>query len=533
MRRALVVGLVLCATACFDGTYHPDGWDDAETHGRATRLQEEDCTLCHGEQLEGGVADEACDSCHTPQWETTCNYCHGALTDPTGMPPRELNSNMDAALGSFPAHAAHADSDDHKAIACDACHVQPDAALSPGHVFDDTPGRAEVVFGPMNPEGTYDGAGQGASCANLYCHGNGKAPGAAVLNDPFEKGCDGCHGGRTPSAGSTLAGAHLVHLGEEGITCGSCHAGVLQGDEAITQADLHVNGLIEVQFAEAGITQDGDLCSGTCHDHEHSGFSWSEGRHHPESWATDRTLHGPVAKRQEEDCRECHGDDLTGGTTGIDCDSCHREEPRIACDNCDDWRVNCDFCHEPSGVLRGRPGLTSAFADHEAHVPMAQNHGGFDCVQCHTDHADVLSPGHMFDDTPGRAETHFADGLSTRGVYDGAGECSNLYCHGTGRGDNGAYASGDPMPSCSTCHADTTSRTRWGTMSGEHREHLGEGVRCYECHSQVTNQGLDILAADLHVNGQPDVHIREAGITRNGSRCSGSCHGEGHNNESW
>ena len=62
----------------------------------------------------------------------------------------------------------------------------------------------------------------------------------------------------------------------------------------------------------------------------------------------------------------------------------------------------------------------------------------FDCVNCHRKPDDVLFPYHVFDASPRRAENDLSGGLSNVGVYDPvAGQCTNLYCHGTGRGSNG------------------------------------------------------------------------------------------------
>lgn len=89
---------------------------------------------------------------------------------------------------------------------------------------------------------------------------------------------------------------------------------------------------------------------------------------------------------------------------------------------------------------------------------------------------------------------------------------------------------------CESCHAGMgSSESAWGSMSGEHRKHLQENFDCGECHLEVTSDGLTIATPTLHVNGQPDLQFSEDGFAYSpGSKsCTGSCHGENHNNDGW
>lgn len=255
------------------------------------------------------------------------------------------------------------------------------------------------------------------------------------------------------------------------------------------------------------------------------------GRHHPVGFALAQQ-HAPALKSQAEDCRFCHGGDLAGGSVGVSCDGCHPAG----------WRTNCVFCHggvdntlgSPPRDLSGEttPSLLS-FPAHTAHVA-ERSHRPYDCTQCHTKPIDVLSPGHVFDETPGRAEVDFQAGLSAQGTYDGA-TCSSLYCHGNGRGANGTYARAGPATTCRSCHPDRNSGSAaWGTMSRGHDSHLGQGTPCYECHGGVVNTaGNAILDPARHVDGMVDVSFPTSNIVYTAGRCSGTCHNEGHTNERW
>jgi len=236
-------------------------------------------------------------------------------------------------------------------------------------------------------------------------------------------------------------------------------------------------------------------------------------------------MHGGAMKMQAEDCRGCHGEDLMGGSSGIGCDSCHTP----------DWRTDCVFCHggenEPSGApprdLDGTSEMSMlSFIAHGRHVTQYQ-HEPYDCAQCHAKPVDVLSVGHIFDDTPAVAEVDFSAGLSPAAVWDGDGGCSSLYCHGNGRTSAGTYQHDQSTPSCGGCHPyPSTENTAYNTMSGQHARHIGEGISCADCH--------DPLAITSHVDGKPDVAIAPTGITYDAAAgsCTGLCHLKPHN-EHW
>lgn len=252
--------------------------------------------------------------------------------------------------------------------------------------------------------------------------------------------------------------------------------------------------------------------------------------YHPEGF-DDPVVHGLEAKLHEQTCTDCHGADLGGGSAGVSCDACHEAG----------WRTDCTFCHGSPDEGTGAPpediddGETdAAFGAHLRHV-QENTHAPFDCTQCHVKPTDVLSVGHMFDDSPAQAEVSLSAGLSDRGTWSATTmECSNLYCHGSGQADDGTVQVADAPLSCDSCHPDrTSSRDDWGRMSGEHEEHLREGVGCQECHADTTSNGSSIGDPALHVNGVADVVLGEPGMTWSGSSCNGTCHGENHRDEGW
>ena len=149
------------------------------------------------------------------------------------------------------------------------------------------------------------------------------------------------------------------------------------------------------------------------------------------------------------------------------------------------WRTNCTFCHGGTDSQTGAPprdlrGATArdelAFRAHTEHLS-ERNHIAWDCNECHVKPVDVLSVGHVFDDTPGASEVDFSGGLSAGGRYDGNGGCANMYCHGNGR-TGGAYDHTNARPTCNTCHPSNR-------LGGGHGTHLREGVSCEYCHQDT------------------------------------------------
>ena len=72
-------------------------------------------------------------------------------------------------------------------------------------------------------------------------------------------------------------------------------------------------------------------------------------------------------------------------------------------------------------------------------------------------------------------------------------------------------------------------------MSGEHEDHLREGISCEDCHGGTVSGPTTIRDRALHVNGEVDLAL-QAGMSvvgRGPVRCSGTCHGEEHASETW
>ncbi|MDB4952701.1 MAG: cytochrome family protein [Myxococcales bacterium] len=262
-------------------------------------------------------------------------------------------------------------------------------------------------------------------------------------------------------------------------------------------------------------------------------------RHHPDNFNAG-AVHGPALKQQTEDCRGCHGADLAGGDSNVSCDGCHAGPSPTA------WRQNCTFCHGGVENNTGAPprnldgtDLIGPFPAHTAHITGSAIANAYDCVQCHTKANDVLSPGHVFDATPGEAENDYGAGLSPQAHFTRAdGTCTNVYCHGTGRADDGNISARATTLPCTGCHPTQESGAAgWGNMSGPHSLHMASltTISCADCHSTTTTDGTTIASKDLHINGQRDVAITAPSFDYKQATqtCTGTCHGYAHTNVIW
>lgn len=529
------------------GQYHPSNW--FQDHRLATSLGQSDCRTCHGSDLAGGAVGVSCDTCHTAGWRSNCLYCHGGTDNQTGAPPVDLRGRSATSNSTVGAHTTHVKMADrnHADYACAQCHLLPTDVLSTGHLFDSTPGQAELVFGGgLSPSGSYNSGN--ATCSAVYCHGNGRSDGTSPAHSATISVCTACHPSTTSTETEwrTMSGRHASHL-HFGFHCDECHGQVVDTDNAFVNPDLHVNGVKNV--VPLGGAFDGTNCTTSCHSGSRAwpqpavdggvgDAAWPDYHLDPQ-WPL-AAYHGLAAQEgQSPLCNTCHGPDLQGQNAVPSCDGCHTPSDPPA------WRTDCIFCHGGySGDTTGAPpfdlhnntaNAARTIGAHREHVAGATHHA-YGCNQCHLTPASATTPGHMFDSTPNRAEVVFSSGgaLSSSGSYSqSATACSNLYCHGSGMasGRGNAPAFTTTINNCNACHPDWTTSSRWPNMSGEHDRHI-QIATCSECHASVINSSNAIVGPTLHANGSRDNQF-PSGIVYSGGTCTGTCHSRGHSGEDW
>lgn len=383
--------------------------------------------------------------------------------------------------------------------------------------------------------GFYGGSDGGAEVTDDWCG----------VQSILDSQCSYCHSGSSPSGGLDLATDPHAALVDQASSYGGWVL-VVPGDADNSFLVAKVEGAQdpEVEGSEmppgSGLGAD-DVAlirtwidSGATEECSDPGDTGGGSHYHPEGWA-DPSQHSMEAKLHEQTCTDCHGADLDGRGDALSCDSCHTP------DDPPSWRTDCTFCHGGLDNSTGAPpeeiddGTEDIeFGAHSRHVE-ENIHAAYDCTQCHVKPTDVLSAGHMFDSTAAQAEVDMSSGLSSAGTWTSSAQsCSNLYCHGNGRGANGTVSVSEAPLDCESCHPDISSgRSGWDGMSGEHEDHLREGLVCQDCHSLTVDAAQNIIAPSRHVNGTVDYEPDTAGITRYGDSCTGVCHGEEHEGEDW
>jgi predicted CxxxxCH...CXXCH cytochrome family protein len=348
--------------------------------------------------------------------------------------------------------------------------------------------------------------------------------------------CHGADNSNAPPMSTTGAsdttdptvGAHQAHL----VASPSWHAPVACADCHVVPAAVnspgHDDGKIDVVFSDkAGgttSTWNGTTCSAHCHGQA----AWGGTNPNPLWTKVDGT---------QATCGSCHGaPPPPPHPAGSNCAACHptMEENSLTfrdpskhingvVDVVDPSATGgCTTCHgstnaAPPKDLAGNTTSPKVGA-HQPHLATSTSYHQVVCSSCHPVPQMVNSPGHM----NGVTDIVF-DTLNPGATYTPATlTCANLYCHGNGRGSNGtiAFTAPGPLP-CTGCHA-----TNGTGMSGRHGTHLGEGIRCNRCHETVVDANMNIINADLHVNGVHEVKMANGKSDATTMTCTNTgCHG--------
>jgi len=285
---------------------------------------------------------------------------------------------------------------------------------------------------------------------------------------------------------------------------------------------------------------------------------------HSSDWLA---VHGGDSQPDGSFCVDCHGYDLAGGITGISCSSesfdgfsCHANGPAF---HPVDW-LNKDASGDTWHAQAYQTGFQIR---------------GLDCVDCHTPPSlDDPDGGKCvichFTIDGGRTPGGWTHGLSGHSSWAGSTEetvCVNCHevnnrfgngpfchnCHGVSSHDVPYLDHNTVVPtvddfnsSCSACHSITGTSPASGAPvcvschtqgspyvqtnctschgrppnTGKHYRHRSE-ASCSDCHQGAgTGSGLKHF-----YNGTVDVVFSASGFTYDGNRCTGTCHGEGHN----
>jgi predicted CxxxxCH...CXXCH cytochrome family protein len=366
--------------------------------------------------------------------------------------------------------------------------------------------------------------------------------------DP-QAGCAiACHGDdvsnappRSVSAGTATTaravGAHRAHLvaspaWHHAVACADCHVvPAAVGDPGHIDGDNVAEVIFSARAGGTASTWNGTTCTVGCHGQA----AWGGTNPTPTWTRVDGT---------QSACGSCHGAPPPAPhPAGSNCAQCHptMEENSLTfrdpsshingvVDVVDPSATGgCTACHgaaatnaAPPKDLTGNTAATVATVGaHQAHLKASTSYHAVVCASCHVVPQTVGAPGHL--DGDNIAEVKF-DTLNPKGAYAKAtATCSTMYCHGNGQGNNGsvAFTTAGPL-ACTACHA--TSGTG---MSGQHSKHIrGEGMKCNGCHRDVVDVNMNIINADLHVNGVHEVRMAAGTWDPNQRSCANTgCHG--------
>ena len=390
------------------------------------------CVNCHGGTVDASGAVLVAGGLHvngTINTSTlTCTTCHGGTLVATGnqdtnvgAAPRgtgapDTYGNTTVAFNGVGVHASHVLGTRSRPVLCNACHTVPGIQIHKTGVAT----AGTVVLGNLSNTGgvTSTYAGAGGTCSNTYCHGN-FAGGAGAGATPTWKtaatlACTSCHG--APPA-LTAASHHPANA-----TCATCHGA---GNTATTVvAATHVDGT--VNLSRSGCT----LCHG---DLTQTAVAATSNASAPGFNAAAADTTGATA--------------ATSAAVGAH--AAHLNGTR--------WRATALACNECHTV----PG-----AGDVAHATGAGSGGARATIVFGT-----------LAKTGGITTAAYA-GSTTAAGTNGAGTCSNVYCHGNFK--NGAttlapsWLGGVAAAACGTCHGTPPGGTHPANSA------------CENCHTGYT-----------------------------------------------
>ena len=459
---------------CHESFPHSENWaTPAGAHGPYVQTElngnTTDCQLCHGVNLKGGTSEVSCFSCHE-------SYPHPSIGE--WLPFSGHGSHVLNDLGGSTEGCKLCHGEDltggNTGFSCFACHstfphAEGWATLSGHGTYVRTTLGGNTNSCKLCHGNDLTGGTSGVSC--FSCHESYPHPsmgewlpfsghGSHVLNDlgGSTEGCKLCHG-------EDLTG------GNTGFSCFACHQSFPHGENwgTFEGHGSHVQTELSGNTNSCNLCHGGDLTGGSSGV---SCFSCHESYPHAGDWSNPTTGHGNYVMDQlngnTASCESCHGENLTGGNAGVSCFACHSNYPHTDPAWLSLSPANHGGSHGPAAYGSGKDSCDSAnchganFAGNPPTVP--------GCTGCHAQY-----PHENFNDHP---ET-FIQQIQNGNTYT----CTK--CHGSdyGREVNGA--------TCLGCHPNgVTHRANWATGTGHGfyfsaNYDSSSNVNCDNCHGEM------------------------------------------------
>jgi predicted CxxxxCH...CXXCH cytochrome family protein len=482
------------STLCHGQTGHPADWAQPVNHGSAAKANLSYCQQCHADNPAGGPGSNPRFDVQlgrlvdTTNGNTGCEVCHA----PLAPHPRVLQ--IPASFGTItmlnPLNTPwylHCKADNPSGFAsCNRCHG-------------------------ANLDGV--GAAAGAT-ACTFCHRSGLP---TTL-----KNCTSCHA--APPSGAVYPNINNAHLSHAALNvadlCAECHEGL-----GSVTLDHFLRSKLRTTSVQPGAVRFG-------------AFAQTGGA-------------VPAYNDANLQCTNiyCHGATLSGGANT----SPQWNDPAYL------TAAGCGTCHGFPPPTAAHTGFTSSTVCKNCHTHVNSANTGFDDPSLHVNGGLDVAGGaaHAFP-FPGSAHTSAAGTAPFAGCVTGG-------CHGNG-GVIGVYpvavgtppdcrachTKAGPGNSCGSCHGNASVNTltagrpngnAFPDVAGRHAS-PHSGFACSLCHGTNGTGNANHGPGNRIAHGDADVNIQFTGeaagmvFTRSGlnngrGTCSGSCHGETHNNDNW
>ncbi|MCU0372412.1 MAG: CxxxxCH/CxxCH domain-containing protein [Ignavibacteria bacterium] len=256
----------------------------------------------------------------------------------------------------------------------------------------------------------------------------------------------------------------------------------------------------------------------TCHGGDFSGGTSNSscltchpsGPSHQEGWVNPSTqlFHGKYLATSDwnlNNCKVCHGNDYSGGTSGVSCLTCHSTGP----ETCNLCHGNSSHIYPPLSLSGNSEPTQQGVGAHNKHLSsdsLQRISAQVDCGQCHLPVSAFSDPDHIKKDMMNKASIVFGDlaktvttGVTPDPQFNSSTQtCSDVYCHGAFKNGNRSNSPVFLSPNsqgCGKCHGNPT--TGDPLPGGLHPQN----PNCYLCHGVVINQSRQIINRQKHVNG--------------------------------
>lgn len=220
--------------------------------------------------------------------------------------------------------------------------------------------------------------------------------------------------------------------------------------------------------------------------------------------------HPPAAQENIDSCKECHGEDLLGGISGVSCSSCHPSGISSM--------TGCTSCHgrPPTGGVA--PNRRGAHTVHNA-LPHVTNV----CDTCHSN-AGTGTQNH-FNSIIDVLFLSAYNAKSGAAVRNADGTCSSVSCHGGQMAP--AWLTGviDVDTQCTSCHAFGSTEYN-SYFSGQHDLHANTfQFPCTHCHDTTKLTTSHFASLNTTTMEGPASATLNSSLTYTGGTCTPLCHG--------